>query len=172
MSDEERFLAAFEEYGDALLRHSVFRISDRERAKDLVQDAFLKTWDYISKGNHVDDFRPFLYRTLNNLIIDEYRRRSSESLDALLESETVTEGSFADLVVDERESIEIAIDARSLAQTLEKMPVQYRDVVVMRYLDGLAPREIAELTGENVNLVSVRIHRGLEWLRKHSKQLS
>ena len=166
MGDEERFLSAFENYADQLFRHVSFRISDRERAKDLVQDAFMKTWDYVGKGNKVEDYRAFLYRTLNNLIIDEYRKRSHDSLDAILEAETVSEGSFSELVVEGRESVEIQIDARATAELLAEMPEQYRVVVVMRFIDGLSPKEIAETLGDNVNAISVRIHRGVGWLKK------
>jgi RNA polymerase sigma-70 factor (ECF subfamily) len=166
---KERFLQAFDTHGDALFRHAAFRISDRERAVDLVHDAYLKTWDYVVKGNEVEDFKSFLYRTLNNLIIDEYRRRSSESLDALLESEGVTEGSFDALVIDGKEIIEIASDAQEVAGLLARMPMQYRIVVVMRFMDGLHPKEIAEVLGESVNAISVRIHRGIQWLKKQAE---
>lgn len=172
MGDEKRFLAAFENHADQLFRHASFRISDRERAKDLVQDAFMKTWDYLGKGNKVEDYRSFLYRTLNNLIIDEYRKRSHDSLDALLESDTVTEGAFPDLIVDGREEIEISIDAAAAGKLISEMPEHYRTVVVMRFMDGLSPREIADAVGDNVNAVSVRIHRGIAWLKKRAETQS
>jgi DNA-directed RNA polymerase specialized sigma24 family protein len=86
-SHEERFLHAFEEYGDALFRHAMVRISDRERAIDLVHDTFTKVWSYVKNGHAVEQYRPFLYKVLNNLIIDEYRKQREQSLDALLAQE-------------------------------------------------------------------------------------
>lgn len=169
-NQEERFLAAFEDHADALFRHASFRISDRERAKDLVQDAYLKTWGYVVKGNVVEDYKSFLYRTLNNLIIDEYRRKSTDSLDAMLESEKVTEGAFEDLVIDGREEIEIAVDAKWVSTLVTEMPEQYQRVVVMRFMDGLSPKEIADILGDNVNAVSVRIHRGIGWLKRRIEE--
>jgi RNA polymerase sigma-70 factor (ECF subfamily) len=166
-SQEEAFLAAFDEYADALFRHAYYRISDRERARDLVQDSFTKAWDYLVKGNTVNDFRPFLYRTINNLVIDEYRKKRSESLDAILEHEEVNEGSFEELRTGGLDDLERKLDSERLLEDLQLMPEQYRNVVVMRYIDGLQPQEIADLTGESVNVISVRIHRGIAWLRKH-----
>lgn len=166
MKQEKAFLEAFDNYADALFRHGFFRLSDKERAKDLVSEAFTRTWDYLVKGNTIDDFRPFLYRTLNRLIIDEYRKKRTESLDALLDDSDVPEGAFEDLVEGSREETEFLLDARQIPKMLEGMPPSYREVVVMRYFDGLMPVEIAEILAEPVNTISVRIHRGMAWLSK------
>lgn len=165
---EKEFLDAFERYSDDLFRHCYFRVSDRERALDLVQDTFTKVWDYIVAGGEIDQFRPFLYRTLNNLIIDEYRKKKSSSLDALLEEETVSEGNFPELRTGGLQELESKLDAQRFLSQLEHMPPQYREVVVMRYLDELTPKEIAQVTGDSENVISVRIHRGLQWLRKNA----
>jgi len=168
-TQEQQYLQAFDQYSDDLFRHCYFRVSDRERALDLVQDTFTKVWDYIAQGGTIDQFRPFLYRTLNNLIIDEYRKKKMTSLDALLEEETVTEGSFQDLQTGGLKELEGKLDATRFVSELDAMPPQYRQMVVMRYFDELTPKEIAAITGESENVISVRIHRGLEWLRKNAR---
>jgi len=168
MKQEQAYLAAFEEYADVLYRHCFFRVSDKERAKDIVADTFMRTWDYLSKGNTIDNFRPFLYRTLNNLIVDEYRKKKSESLDALLGEHDVPEGAFDDLVEGSLEEVEFSLDAQRIPLLLEQMPEKHREVVVMRFIDGLLPAEIATMLNEPVNTISVRIHRGLAWLSKNA----
>lgn len=167
MVQEQAFLEAFDAHAEALYRHCSFRVSDKERVKDIVSDTFARTWDYLVKGNTVDDFRPFLYRTLNHLIIDEYRKKRPESLDALLDEAEVPESAFAELVEGSREDVEFALDAKRVPDLLARMPPAYREVVVMRYMDGLMPAEIAEILDESVNVVSVRIHRGVAWLAKN-----
>jgi RNA polymerase sigma-70 factor (ECF subfamily) len=167
VSDQEaRFLKAFEEYSDALFRHATLRISNRDRAIDLVHDTFTKVWSYLRDGYEIDSFRPFLYKVLNNLIIDEYRKRKEASLDALLELEGVDEGSFPDLTESSVEMLAATIDGRKAFDLLEEIPDQYREVIILRFVDQLGPREIAELIEETENVVSVRIHRGLKLLRK------
>jgi len=170
MNQEKAFLEAFDQHADALYRHCYFRVSDPETARDIVSETFTKTWDYLVKGNTIENMRPFLYRTLNHLIIDEYRRKSAESLDALLDEHEVPESAFEELVEGSRDDIEFALDARQVHELVRSMPAQYRDVVVMRYFDGLPPAEIAELTQQPVNTVSVRIHRGLAWLSKKAEE--
>lgn len=161
------FEEAYNRYSDELFRHSSLRLSDRDRARELTQECFLKTWEYVQKGNTIDDFRPFLYRTLRNLIIDEYRRKKSRSLEAMLEGTEETDVEVL-LPADESNTLEAAIDrfeGKRALQALEKLPDLYKEVLVLRYIEGLSPQEIAECVGESENAVSVRIHRGLKKLK-------
>ena len=162
------FLAAFDEYADPLFRHACLRLSDRERAADLTQDTFIKAWDYLCAGNDINNWKAFLYRILNNLIIDEYRRSKSDSLDALLESDS---GSGDALVsVGSRSEKEESLDDELLIERVRalipKLPENYRVVLSLRYLDDLAPKEVAQVLGISENSASVRIHRAVARLRE------
>lgn len=162
---EERFLKAFDEYSDALFRHAMLRISDRERAIDVVHDTYTKVWTYVRSGHEIEQFRPFLYKVLNNLIVDEYRKHTEASLDALMEKEGIDEGTFEELSESTVESLAATIDGRKAFELLETVPDVYREVIILRFVDGLGPKEISELIEESENVVSVRIHRGLKLLR-------
>jgi RNA polymerase sigma-70 factor, ECF subfamily len=162
---EERFLKAFEEYSDALFRHAFLRISDRERAVDIVHDTYTKVWSYVRNGHDVESFRPFLYKVLNNLIIDEYRKTKEASLDALFEIEGVDEGSFDDLTSNNVESLAATLDGKQAFAELQELPDVYREVLILKFVDELGPKEISNLIEESENVVSVRIHRGLRLLR-------
>ena len=163
---EERFLKAFEEYGDALFRHAFLRISDRERAIDVVHDTFTKVWTYVRNGHEVDQFRPFLYKVLNNLIIDEYRKAKEASLDALMAIDGVDEGTFDELSESTVESLAATLDGKKAFELLAEMPDTYKEVIILKFVDGLGPKEIAGLLEESENVVSVRLHRGLKVLRQ------
>ena len=166
-TQERAYLEAYEKYADALFRHAAFRISSRERALDLVQDTFLKVWDYVQGGGEVREYKAFLYRILNNLIIDEYRKKKSSSLDEILENDTgAMEARLSDGSV--RETEEEFDEARMLVQIrahIPELPDTYRDVITMRYIDGLTPKEISTMIGISENVVSVRIHRGTHKLK-------
>jgi RNA polymerase sigma-70 factor (ECF subfamily) len=163
---EQAFERAFEAHSDELFRHAFLRLSDRERAVEAVHDTFLRTWEYVSKGEEVRDYRAFLFRTLRHRIIDEYRKRKTVSLEGMLDDET--DSIEALLPPDETNTLEAAMDrydgTRVLAG-LEQLPDLYREVILLRYVDGLAPQEIARILDESENVVSVRIHRGLKKLR-------
>lgn len=163
---EERFLKAFEEYSDALFRHAFLRISDRERAIDVVHDTYTKVWAYVRKGHEVDSFRPFLYKVLNNLIIDEYRKTKEASLDALFEIDGIDEGSFDELSSNTVESLAATLDGKQVFGLVETLPDVYKEVIILRFIDELGPKEISILIEETENVVSVRLHRALRLLRQ------
>lgn len=170
MDAQKVFQEAYEEHADVLFRHCYFRVSNRERALEITQDTFMKTWDAVVKGTEIQNYRAFLFRVLNNLIIDEYRKKKSTSLEALLEEETVNEGQFEDLrtggLEEEVERIDLSFKSEELEKALLQLPDTYRRVVVMRYIDELQPKEIADVLGESENVISVRIHRGIKKLRE------
>ena len=168
-SEEKAFLEAFEAHADALFRHAYFRLSDRERANDLAQDTFLKAWDYVAGGGTIRQYKSFLYRILHNLIIDEYRKKKSGSLDELLENEAAAPAVEALLAEGSLRETEEAYDEAALLdqirERIPELPDQYRTALTLRFIDGLSTGEIAETIGVSENVVSVRIHRGVAKLR-------
>lgn len=154
---EKKFAEAFNQYSDALFRHSFFRVSNRQVSIDLVQDAFTKTWMQIVKGEDIANLQAYLYHVLNNLIIDYYRKKKSVSLDALSDDGFDPAGSGEAEIIANAEH-------NQLMKNLEMLPERDREVVVMRYVDGLPVKNIAELLGESENGVSVRLHRAIKKL--------
>ena len=167
--DEQAFLEAFSEHADALFRHAFFRVSDRERAFDLVQDTYLKAWDYVAGGGTIRQYKSFLYRVLHNLIIDEYRKKRSSSLDELLENETIADAVEARMAEGGLRETEEALDENVLVENIRsripELPDDYATVLTLRFIDDLSTREIAEAVGVSENVVSVRVHRGVAKLR-------
>lgn len=158
-TEQDEFIQVYNTYSDAIFRHCYFRVFDRERAKELVQEAFMRTWQYLADGKEVQNIKAFLYRVANNLIIDESRKKKSLSLDQLKED-------GFDPGFDEAESIQNKIDADSVKEVITQLDEKYRQAVLMRYVDGFSPQEISRIIGETENVVSVRIHRGLKQLIK------
>ena len=167
--EEKAFLEAFEAHADALYRHAYFRISDKERAYDLAQDTFLKAWDYVAGGGTIKQYKSFLYRVLHNLIIDEYRKKKSSSLDELLENEKIAGAVEAQLSEGSVREAEEALDEVGLVEKIRshipELPDDYRVVLTLRFIDDLSIGEIAETVGVSENVISVRIHRGVAKLR-------
>src|SRR6266566_458854 len=83
--EEQLFIQVYDQFADAIFRHCWFRVSDRERAKDLTQETFVKVWKILDRGESVENMRAYLYRIANNLIIDHYRKKKDVSLDLLQE---------------------------------------------------------------------------------------
>lgn len=157
--NEKFFLEIHTDLAEPVFRHCYIRVSDREKAKDLTQETFIKVWKFIQGGGEIKSVKAFVYKTANNLIIDEYRKRKTESLDELEEKgfEIVGEGAGA---VTEPAEVENAL------KIISKLEPKYKDVLLMRFVDDLAVNEIAQIIGETENAISVKIHRGIKKVRE------
>ncbi|MEK7480056.1 MAG: RNA polymerase sigma factor [Patescibacteria group bacterium] len=155
---QAQLTAAHHDYQKALSSYAFFKVSDRTLSDDLVQDTFMKTWRYLVKGGKIDLMKSFLYHILNNLIIDEYRKHKSTSLDVLVEKGF--EPSF-----DHSARLFDAVDGKAALSLIKRPPEKYRKVMRMRYVQDLSLKEIALLTGQTANTIAVQLHRGLAKLK-------
>lgn len=116
--------SAHHDYERGLNKRAFFKVSNRITGEDLVQETFLKTWRYIIKGGKIEVMRAFLYHVLNDLIIDEYRKRKIISLDALSEK-----GFQAS--VDYSEHIFNTLDGKTALLLIQRLPEKYKKVMYM-----------------------------------------
>ena len=155
------FLKAYDLYSDAIFRYCFFRLGDREKALELTQDTFMKTWKYMIDSGNISNIRAFLYRIAGNIVIDEYRkRRPQDSLEVLLEESGFEPAS------DDYEHIVDQLDGERAILLLSQIPELYKEVLYMKYVDNLTLSEIGDITGEEENTIAVRIHRGIAKLNK------
>ena len=95
---------------------------------------------------------------LNNLIIDEYRKRKNVSLDSLLEK------GFEPSINDFEQVLDL-LDGRVAMLLIESLPERYRRVMRMKYVQDLTIKEMSLITGQSKNSIAVQIHRGLAKLK-------
>ena len=158
---KNQFLEAYNAHIDAIFRYCFFRLGDREKALDLSQDTFMKTWSYMRRDATILNIKAFLYKTASNLVIDEYRRRKpNDSLETMHE-ETGFEPSL-----DLTSSLIDRIDGAEAINLINKIPEPYSGAVFMRFVEELSLSEIAEITGQTENTVAVQVHRGIAKLKE------
>lgn len=161
--DDKAFGEVYQTHLDAIFRHCYFRVDDRDQAQDLAQATFIKTWEYLKRGKRIDNMKAFLYKVANNLVVDYYRQKKAISLDTLKEKGFEPVGEQGNKIVNK-------IDEEILKDMLQFIKSDYREIMVMRYVDGLKPREISAITGESQNVISVRIYRAVKAFRKVVEQ--
>lgn len=155
---KEYFLRTYDTYADDIFRFCYMKVSSRELAEDLSQEVFTRFWQALREGTVLRSDRALLYTIARNLVIDWYRKKKETSLDTILEQGVEFGGAdSADVTLD----AEIAEALRAVHDLDETS----RDALVLRFVNGLSPKEIAELTGESANAVSVRINRALKKVR-------
>lgn len=156
-SQEKVFTDIFAEYGDAIFRFCIVKVSNVPLAEDMTQEVFLRYWNYLRADKPVGNPRALLYTIANNLAKDWYKKKKSDSLDDQLELgyEPVERSPGPELVAAHKEII----------AALDKLEEHDREVMVMRYVDGLEPKDIALVLNETANVISVRINRATKRLQ-------
>ncbi|MDO8564374.1 MAG: RNA polymerase sigma factor [bacterium] len=158
----DQFTNLYKKEADAVFRFCILRISDREQAVDLTQEAFLRLWNTLLSETEIKNYRAFLFTIARNLIIDWYRKKKSISLDALTDAE---DGGF-DFPDDSHEKTTADAEKTQLLRNLNAIDPLLREAVYLRFVEGLSPQEIAKVLHVSVNAASVRISRGIAQLRE------
>ena len=156
---EQSFLEMYDQLADGIYRHCFFRVNSKELAEDLTQDTFTKAWNYLLKGKAIDNPKAFLHHIAGNLVIDYYRKKKELSLDALAEDGYDPKGDGAEDILEDSA-------AKQAIASLQQLDVEYREALTLRFVNDLSIGEIAETMALSENVVSVRIHRGVQKLKK------
>lgn len=142
-------------------------------AEDVMQDALIKTFRYVTRLNDPRAFRTWLYRTVRNACLMKRRRKVGQphrvlSLDALLPS--IDGGATAiDVAAPGIDPEARAVNAalrRRLITALRAMPPEHRAIVFLREMEGLSTKDAAQALKISESNVKMRLHRARLFLRK------
>lgn len=161
--DPEAYGRIYDLYARRIYRFVFFKVASEEEAQDLTADVFLKAWQYLleEKGGEVRHLGALLYSIARNRVIDHYRSRASHGTVPLVDG-------AEEIIPDERMSVvrtETKLDAEMLEKHLRSLKDEYREVLILRYLDELDTSEISDVLGKQAGNVRVLIHRAVEALR-------
>jgi RNA polymerase sigma-70 factor (ECF subfamily) len=158
---EAIFMKSYEENSDALFRYCHFQTSDREVALDLLQDTFIKTWQYLQDGKEIENIRAFLYKVAKNLIIDYRRKKRGVSLEAITDTGVdFKEEKDGDEIVSDN------FDKEFVRKKLDELPDEHREILLLRYINEMSIKEMADTLNITANNVSVKIHRAVEKMKE------
>lgn len=161
--DPEAFGAVYDAYVKQIYRFIYFKVSSAEQAEDLTSEAFLKAWQYLKEKRDVANLQALLYSVARTVVIDHYRATAAEranvSLDEHIADETVDASSEKFL-----KDMETKFDTTLVLERLRGLKDEYRDVVIMRYLDEMSTGEIAAVLGKTPSNVRVILHRATKAL--------
>jgi len=160
-------------YGDRACRLATRITGNAQDAEEAVQDAFLSVVRKIDTFRGDATFGSWIYRIVANAAYQCCRGRRRRSADVSLDTLLPVfdqRGHHATTVVDWSTSVDDPARQTELRLVLgaaiEELPDDYRAVVVLRDVEGLPHREIAEILGLTVVNVKMRVHRARLFLRK------
>lgn len=168
---QKLFESIYYDHVDTLIKFAYFRLTDQEKAVDVVQDVYSSYYAYLKNirenpEKHAEkgvlNHRAFLFKSLRNSIIDQYRSRKNYSLDSMFE-----EGYDLHSDEDVSSGTETSITHKYVLQKIKTLKPEHQELIYMRYIEDMSITEIAQSTGERENTVSVKLHRIIETLKKH-----
>lgn len=149
------FTRFYEENHALVLGVAQRRLGSLEDAEDLASDAFRLAWARFEAGEELSV--PWLYGVIRNLVGTAYRSRSRHSdLQRTLNADYTT----TQLNTGPEDSAEVR-------DAVNRLPDNYRDVIVMTYWEGLTAPEIAAILGISHGAVRTRLTRAREQLAEH-----
>ncbi len=171
--DAEAFGQLYDRYAPKIYRYVYFKVATATEAEDLTAEVFLKTWEYVlrhgqEKDKRIQNFRAFIYQLARNLIVDHYRRKAERFL--LVDEATLHNVPEA----PERNPYAVAAvgsDIEIMNQALRGLKDDYRELIILRYIEELSTSEIATIVGKNSGAVRVSLHRAMSALREEMSKL-
>ena len=147
-------------------------VKDADTADDLMQEVMIKVVRVIDEGRYTDKgrFLPWLMRIARNRVLDYFRAQKqaktineAEAGYDILGTTRIMEHSIEDEIITEQ-------TAEELRTLIEMLPDEQRDVVKMRYYEGLSFKEIAEQSNVSINTALGRMRYALINLRKFMRE--
>ena len=151
------------------LTNYVYRfLGDRDICTDIVQDTMIKFYLHKDSYKSFAKFSTWIYTIAGNLARNELKRRKRRVIFSLNNDDDdkkiqIEDSSF----VSPERSTDSQIKGEIIQKALLKVKPVYREVVILRDIDGLSYEEIAEITNLSIGTVKSRINRG----RKHLQEL-
>src|SRR5215472_2082261 len=164
------------EHALTLLQNTVFSFSmrvcgQREDAEDTMQEVLLKSIPHLPKFNSPKALLVWLYRVAKNRCLMSRRKSKFApahelSLEELMPDRNELEQLSSDGKINPESFAIRSEQASRLRDAVQKLPPQYRIVLVLRDMEGLTDDEVAEITGVRAGTVRVRLHRARLFVRK------
>lgn len=155
---EKIFAEMFSLYGDAIFRFCIVKVSNVELAEDMTQEVFTRYWQYLRDGKEMTNTRSFLYTIANNMAKDWYKKEKADSLDTKMESGYTP--------TDREVSPEVLASYLEVLDTIEDMEQKDKEVLLLKYVEGMDPKDIAVILEETANVISVRLNRATTRLQQ------
>jgi RNA polymerase sigma-70 factor (ECF subfamily) len=159
LQTEEEFKDAYQAHAGSIYKFIFWRTKDVQLSEDLTSTTFQKAWSARSnfKGGSA---QAWLYRIARNTLFDYWRKTKEITSDDIIEHQEDDHATTAELL-DKQSEVE------KLQGALSKLPKDMRDIIELRFIEGLSSKQVAkqlDLTDGNVRIIQ---YRALKKLREY-----
>ncbi|MDD4902464.1 MAG: RNA polymerase sigma factor [Patescibacteria group bacterium] len=166
--DDEAFSLLYEAYFSPVFRYIYFRVQDQAIAEDLTQTVFLKVYEKLPV--YEDQDRPplaYFFTIARNKVIDHWRKNKEVKLP---DAENFL-AQVPDPAANAEELLSRAGAEKMVSQALEILSEDQREAIILKFINELSNREIADLLDKNEEAVRQLQCRGLRNLREYFQRL-
>ena len=156
-------------YQHRLLRYLLYLTGNRDTAEDLFQEVWMRV---LVRGGQFDGrarFETWLFTIARNLVIDQRRKRTMNSLDELVDGAADDDRpmSFEVAAADPTpfDRVSNLEDRERIAAALLELDTLHREVLVLRFHEELSLEEIAKVTRAPLSTVKSRLYRGMAMIK-------
>ncbi len=145
-----------EEQYDKIYHYCYFKLYDKQLAQDITQETFLRFFQQnLSFDNNKE--LPYLYTIAKNLCVDNFRKKTVESLESVTEEAAYN-------------PIEDWINNLTLKSIISKLPQEEQELIFLRYVNEIGVTAICKITGFSRFAVYRRLSKVLKWLKEELKK--
>ena len=152
--------SALEQYEGPLIRYAYGIVRNPEKARDVVQDTFLALCR-ADRDKIENRLAPWLYTVCRNRALDIVRKKGR-----IVQIETEFLESFKANEPMPSEMLELKEKAQKVMEVMDMLPENQREVIHLKFQEGLSYKEISEVTGHSVSNVGFLIHVGIKTIRE------
>jgi RNA polymerase sigma-70 factor (ECF subfamily) len=158
--DEDALGELYDQYAPLIYAYLYRRVHDAQLAEDLTGEVFVRVLQAIqSEQFWHTSFRGWLYRIAHNLVVDHYRKQPPVPMLALDEKLVAAQGDPASALAEK-------LSRQGLLAAISQLTLDQQQVLVLRFGEQLAAREVAEVMDKSVGAVEALQHRALTALRR------
>jgi RNA polymerase sigma-70 factor (ECF subfamily) len=158
-SKQARFEELIMPHLDAAYNLARWLTRNEHDAEDVVQDAFLRAFKFFD-GFHGSNSRSWLLSIVRNATFDWLKRNRKSELTAVFDEELHSQDA-----AEQAGSSLAGADQEMVRKSIEELPVEFREVTILRELEGMSYKEIAEITGAPIGTVMSRLARARKQLQ-------
>jgi RNA polymerase sigma-70 factor (ECF subfamily) len=155
----KKFLILYNEFFDKIYQYVYYRTGrDRQIAEDLTSEIFLKALEkFTTFDEEVGSFNSWIYMISQNHVIDFYR--TQKKLLSLDEISDVPERSMRI-----NEKLQIKEQYNVVLTAIHSLPESYQEILILKYINQLSNKEIAEILSKTQVSIRVTLHRAIKAL--------
>lgn len=166
--DKDALAFIYRSYFTSLFKYGMKLNPDESLVKDCIHDIFVSIWLSRERLSITDSIKYYLLASLKRKIASQLQKGQPDQLFEQAARETAFAHSPEDTLIGEQSSLELRA---KLARVMDQLPRRQKEILYLRFYEGLDTRETAAIMELSINSTYVLLSKALNYLKKNSDQL-